>query len=99
MAAVAVVVAAEGGGGRPHRDIAAEIRRRIAMHMRARAGYGSSVLTGDEGTTSALESRLAQIASVLENLTINLTLNNNIDGHAVSSAITRHQVRRLQTFV
>jgi hypothetical protein len=65
------------------------------------AGVGdSNVLVGrGGGGGDKLEQKLSKIAGILENLTINLTLNNNIDGHALSSAITRHQVRRLQTFI
>lgn len=75
-----------------------EIRRRIERAM-GRAGMGSNVLLGRGGMESRMEARLAKIAQILENMTINLTVRNEIDGRAISDAMTKHQVRRLQTFV
>lgn len=80
-----------GGGGHNWKDIWKRIRRRV--------GGGSSVLVGRGSAESRIEDRLGRIADILENLTINLTLNNNIDGHAISSAVSKQQIRRLQTFI
>lgn len=90
-----------GGGGTGHHrrdDMIREIRRRIERAM-GRAGMGSNVLLGAGGMESRMEARLAKIAHILENLTINLTVRNEIDGRAINDAMTKHQVRRLQTFV
>lgn len=35
----------------------------------------------------------------MQNMTINMTLNNNIDGYKVNQALSKQQVKMLQTFV
>jgi uncharacterized membrane protein YjjP (DUF1212 family) len=67
--------------------------------LHRRTGGGSGVLTGYGSAESRIEQTLAKVARTLDNLQINLTVNSNIDGIAVNKAVTKHQVRRLQSFV
>jgi hypothetical protein len=78
-----------------------EIRRRIGIHRTARGGRGFDNILGgtSAGAGSNLESILGRVLRNLENMTINLTLNNDIDGYRVNQATAKHQARRLSTFI
>lgn len=71
------------------------------IHRIARGGRGFDNLLGGTGGGggAGLESILARVLRNLENMTINLTLNNDIDGYRVNQATAKHQARRLSTFI
>lgn len=81
---------------------ATEILKDILPTRSRRAGEGSEVLTGGRGGGQAMNRMMGSLDRImrnLENLTISMTVNNNIDGYKVNQALSKHQVRSLQTFI